>query len=71
MGVTLAKAETTIDLRRVFPVITADGIGESTARWVFVPDRLTPWWAARSFMLSFRCLREWKRPGLASSLTRR
>ena len=36
MDVTLAKAETTIDLRRAFPVITADGIGESTARWVFV-----------------------------------
>ena len=35
VGVTLAKAETTINLRRVFPVITADGIGESTARWVF------------------------------------
>lgn len=36
LDVTLAKAETTINLRRVFPVITADGIGESTARWVFV-----------------------------------
>lgn len=36
VDVTLAKAETTINLRRVFPVITADGIGESTARWVFV-----------------------------------
>jgi hypothetical protein len=35
VGVTLAKAEATIDLRRVFPVITADGIGESTIRWVF------------------------------------
>jgi hypothetical protein len=35
VNVTLAKAETTINLRRVFPVITADGIGESTARWVF------------------------------------
>lgn len=33
---TLAKAETTINLRRVFPVIIADGIGESIARWVFV-----------------------------------
>jgi hypothetical protein len=36
VDVTLAKAEATINLRRVFPVITADGIGESTARWVFV-----------------------------------
>jgi hypothetical protein len=35
VGVTLAKAEATINLRRVFPVITADGIGESTVRWVF------------------------------------
>jgi hypothetical protein len=35
VNVTLAKAETTINLHRVFPVITADGIGESTARWVF------------------------------------
>ncbi|MCX6674729.1 MAG: hypothetical protein NTY37_13235 [Methanothrix sp.] len=35
VNVTLAKAETTINLRRVFPVITADGIGESTARWIF------------------------------------
>jgi hypothetical protein len=34
--VTLAKAETTINLRRVFPVIVTYGIGESTARWVFV-----------------------------------
>lgn len=50
VGVTLAKAEATINMRRVFPVITADGIGESTARWVFAsrpahppggqPDRL-------------------------------
>lgn len=32
VGVTLAKAETTINLRRVFPVITADGIGESTVQ---------------------------------------
>lgn len=35
MDLTLAKAEATINLQRVFPVITADGIGESTARWVF------------------------------------
>ncbi len=35
VDVSLAKAETTINLRRVFPVITADGVGESTARWVF------------------------------------
>jgi hypothetical protein len=35
VGVTLAKAEATINLRRVFPVITADGIGESITRWVF------------------------------------
>ena len=35
VDLTLAKAETTINLHRVFPVITADGIGESTARWVF------------------------------------
>jgi len=35
VDVTLAKAETTINLHRVFPVITADGIGESTVRWVF------------------------------------
>jgi hypothetical protein len=32
----LAKAETTINLRQAAPVITADGIGEHTARWVVV-----------------------------------
>jgi hypothetical protein len=36
VDVTLAKAETTINLRRAFPVIITYGIGESTARWVFV-----------------------------------
>ncbi len=58
VDVTLAKTETTINLRRVFPVITADGIGESTARWVFASRPAHPWWVARSFMLSCRCLRE-------------
>lgn len=29
------KAETEIDLKQAVPVIVADGVGESTARWVF------------------------------------
>jgi|CXWL01.1.fsa_nt_gi hypothetical protein len=29
------KAETTINVRQAVPVITADGVGESVARWVF------------------------------------
>ena len=29
------KAETTINVKQAVPVIAADGIGESTARWVF------------------------------------
>jgi len=29
------KAETTINVRQAMPVITADGVGESVARWVF------------------------------------
>lgn len=42
VDVTIAKAETTINLRRVFPVIITDGIGESTARWVFVSRSAHP-----------------------------
>jgi hypothetical protein len=42
----LAKAgttiETTIDLHQEVPVIVADGIGESIARWVFVSGRAHP-----------------------------
>lgn len=37
-----ARAETIIDLRQAVPVTTADGIGESTARWVFVSTRAHP-----------------------------
>ncbi|MGQ0605097.1 MAG: hypothetical protein ACT4QE_25750 [Anaerolineales bacterium] len=29
------KAETTLNVRQAVPVITADGVGESAARWVF------------------------------------
>lgn len=38
----LAQAETTIDLSQKVPVIVADGIGESIARWVFVSGRAHP-----------------------------
>ncbi len=31
----LANVETTINLKQAVPVITADGVGESVARWVF------------------------------------
>ncbi|HQI92018.1 MAG TPA: hypothetical protein PLS48_10325 [Methanotrichaceae archaeon] len=42
VGVTLAKAETTINFKWVFPVIITDGIGESTARWVFASKPAHP-----------------------------
>lgn len=38
----LAQAGTTIDLTQKVPVIVADGIGESIARWVFVSGRAHP-----------------------------
>ncbi len=38
----LAQAETTIDLHQEVPVIVADGIGESIARWVFVSGPAHP-----------------------------
>jgi len=38
----LAKAETTIDLSQKVPVIVADGIGESIARWVFASGGAHP-----------------------------
>ena len=38
----LGKAEYTIPLRQVVPVITADGIGENLAHWVFSLHRARP-----------------------------
>jgi hypothetical protein len=38
----LAQAETTIDFTQKVPVIVADGIGESIARWAFVSGRAHP-----------------------------
>jgi hypothetical protein len=38
----LAQAETTIDFTQKVPVIVADGIGESIARWLFVSGRAHP-----------------------------
>jgi len=35
----VAKLETTVHLREITSVISADGIGESTARWVFTARR--------------------------------
>jgi len=38
----LAKLENTIHLREITSVISADGIGESTARWIFTARRSHP-----------------------------
>jgi hypothetical protein len=72
VNVTLAKAETTFELRRAFPVITADGIGESTASWVFASRPAHPLVGSQIVYYAIVQLP----PGaetarLASSLTRR
>ena len=38
----VASAETTVNLRQAAPVITVDGIGESFARWVFAAHSARP-----------------------------
>ncbi|HKZ84209.1 MAG TPA: hypothetical protein VJ793_11205 [Anaerolineae bacterium] len=38
----VAKAETKFNLKQSIPVLTADGIGESVARWVFIAGSTHP-----------------------------
>ena len=42
------KAETEIDLKQAVPVIVADGLGESTARWVFESRPAQPFVGSQS-----------------------